>query len=176
MLLTKALMCFSTAGWSSVYAVTYSGIEPLMQELPGYWQGEAIETPVGRMNYDMIIHTCDGGTVAGVAATGASLHYWLFMPGENDLHIRFLSTFRGNRSPRNLSLKEDNGASLSFHDPELKMLTLDMTLSVSNIDFRVFHYGKPHVHIRLTKANKSAFEPAPHHSRSNSCRGAPAEK
>ena len=148
-------------------------IERHLQILPGFWKGEAIETPVGPMNYDMVFHTCSDGTIAGVAKTGASLHYWQFKPNQGDLRLRFLSTFRGNRNPVLLLPRVSEGETLKFYAPKLKILTLDITFSKTRIDIRIFHHDKPHVHIRLTQTNDRPTELSPHHTLPNSCRGYP---
>ncbi|MCG7987302.1 MAG: hypothetical protein JAY64_19960 [Candidatus Thiodiazotropha weberae] len=151
-------------------------MEQLLQSLPGFWMGEAIETPVGRMNYDIVFHTCSDGIIAGVAKTDASLHYWQFIRNQDNHRIRFLSTFIGNRIPIVLLPQPTEGRALSYYAPDLKMLTLAINHSPSIIDIRVFHHGKPHVRIQLTQEDGKQVQLPPHHSLSNSCRGFPIEQ
>ncbi|MCU7865110.1 MAG: hypothetical protein KZQ92_14155 [Candidatus Thiodiazotropha sp. (ex Lucinoma borealis)] len=149
--------------------------EQLLQSLPGFWMGEAIETPVGRMNYDIVFHDCSDRIVAGVAKTGASLHYWQFIRSQENYRIRFLSTFMGNRIPIELLPQPIEGTALNYYAPDMKMLTLAIKHSPTVIDIRVFHHGKSHVHIQLIQGGDRKAELPPHHSLSNSCRGFPIE-
>ena len=148
-------------------------MERFLQSLPGFWVGEAIETPVGRLNYDMVFHACSDRLVAGVAKTGASLHYWQFIRDQDNHRIRFLSTFRGNRMPIILLPHSFEGEGLNYYAPDLKMLTLTIDHSPKVIDIRVFHHGKPHVHIQLTRGDDRQSQLSPHYSLANSCRGFP---
>jgi len=97
--LAAALIGFSSFTASNERSHRVDNIEPYLRSLPGFWKGEAIETPVGPMSYDVFLHTCSNGTIAGVAKTGASLHYCQFRLRQDTPHLRFLSTFRGNRKP-----------------------------------------------------------------------------
>lgn len=157
------------------FRLSQKQIESFLNNLPGFWQGEAIETPVGEMDYDMLFHSCDDGAVAAVAKTGASLHHWKFSVQDENLRISFLSTFAGNRLPVRLKPAAPEGATLNFYAPQRKILTLGITNSESQIDIHVFHNAKPHVHIRLVRANHPPEGLTPHHSLINSCRGSPAE-
>lgn len=172
-MLTAVLIGFSSSVAPKEPLQPSVDFEKYMQDLPGYWAGEAIETPVGSMSYDIFFYTCSNGTIAGVAKTGASLHYWQFKLGEDSLPLRFLSTFRGNRKPTLLLPWASEGAILKYYAPEQKILTLEITFSKSIINIRVFHHNKPHVHIRLTRVENRLSEPSLHHTLSNSCRGYP---
>ncbi|MEH6650523.1 MAG: hypothetical protein V7707_10910 [Motiliproteus sp.] len=175
LLLIPLLFIAMLIAGSSAIAANQSGdsAQHQLQSLEGFWKGEAIETPVGPMNYDMVFHRCSDGTIAGVAKTGASLHYWQFSPDEPPVRLRFLSTFRGNREPVQLLSKKSEGAVLEFYAPELELLTLGITFSTTNGDIRIYHYGNPHVHIWLVRTDNRPAQLAPHHSLSNSCRGYP---
>lgn len=172
--LVATLAGFLSSATSNEPAYSNDKLDSYLQSLPGFWKGVAIETPVGSMSYDIFFHTCNDGTIAGVAQTGASLHYWQFIPHQNKPHLKFLSTFRGNRTPVLLLPRASDGSTLKFYAPELALLTLEVTFSKSTVDIRVFHHDKPHVHIRLTQTRKGPVEPALHHTLSNSCRGYPA--
>ncbi|MEH6470350.1 MAG: hypothetical protein V7752_03795 [Halopseudomonas sp.] len=174
LLITLLIIVLLTASSSAIAANESSdSAQHQLQSLPGFWKGEAVETPVGPMNYDMVFHRCREGTIAGVAKTGASLHYWQFKPDEIPVQLRFLSTFRGNRTPVQLLSKRSEGAVLEFYAPELELLTLGITFSTTNVDIRIYHYGNPHVHIRLARTDNRPAELAQHHSLPNSCRGYP---
>ena len=112
MKLLFALVFIGLSSFATSKKLSHPGdrIDSYLQSLPGFWEGEAIETPVGPMSYDTIFHTCSNETIAGVAKTGASLHYWQFRPGQNNLQLRFLSTFRGNRKPIQLLLRGPTAA------------------------------------------------------------------
>ena len=124
-------------------------IRHLLDTLPGSWDGAAIETPVGRVEYDINFKRCSDGALLGIADTGASLHYWRFKETQETLHLHFHSTFTGNPDSTLLLPSKVKGNSLQLFAPKKDMLTLSFTLTESQIDIRVFHYGKPHVHIVL---------------------------
>ena len=170
------LFGFSLVSTSNEVLHPVDSIERYLQSLPGFWSGEAIETPVGSMNYDMFFHSCSNGTIAGVAKTGASLHYWQFMPDQENFRLRFLSTFGGNRRSTLLLPWASEGEKLKFYAPGLKLLTLEFTFSKRVINIRVFHHDKPHVHIRLARANIKPTELSSHHAFSNSCQELPLGK
>ena len=170
-----ALMTLTSALAAHEFRLSEDRIEAILRSLPGYWHGKAIETPLGPMDYDMLFHSCSDGTIAGVANTGASLHYWQFSHRDGNLRIRFLSTFAGNRTPVLLKPTVPSGASLNFFAPQREILTLGITATENQIDIRVFHWGKPHVQIRLSGSTKPPQEMPPHHSLVNSCRGKPAD-
>ena len=173
--LFAALTTLTSVCAATEFRLSEERIGAILGILPGYWYGEAIETPVGRMDYDMLFHSCSEGTIAGVANTGASLHYWQFSHRDENLHIRFLSTFAGNRTPVQLIPSLPEGARLNFFAPQQEILTLGITAMQNQIDIRVFHHGKPHVYIRLKDAGNAPQEMHPHHSLHNSCRGSPAD-
>ena len=142
-------------------------------QLPGFWDGQAVETPVGPVNYDIQFHSCRDGSIAGVANTGASLHYWKFWPEERPVRLRFLSTFRDNREPSFLVADRMEESSLHFLAPELELLSLNFSLSGNEAEIQVFHHGEPHVQVRLSKIEGCPVSEQPYHGMQNSCRGSP---
>ncbi len=64
-----ALMMFASIAAANEFRLPEDRIEAFLELLPGFWQGEAIETPVGSMAYDMLFHSCGDGALAGVAKT-----------------------------------------------------------------------------------------------------------
>lgn len=127
-------------------------INEFLAALPGAWDGQAIETPVGPVDYSISFQEEDDGVVAGVAKLSVSNHHWRFWQEDNELRVRFLSTFRGNQEPTQLVADKVEDNTIYFHAPELVLLTLTMTVVEPNVDIQVFHHQKPHVHIRLTRS------------------------
>ena len=130
-----------------------SVIDRFFAALAGSWDGRAIETPVGPVDYAITFHGCDEAVVAGVAELSVSDHYWQFRRSGDELRLSFLSTFRENREPTQLLVSGIEGSTIRFHAPELALLTLSVTLAEPNIDIRVYHHLKPHVYIRLTRSD-----------------------
>ncbi|MCP3867817.1 MAG: hypothetical protein GY703_06930 [Gammaproteobacteria bacterium] len=168
-----AWLGFSSPATSNESVRLSDEADAYLKGLPGFWKGVAVETPVGSMNYDIFFHTCKDGTIAGVAQTGASLHYWQFMPDRELPRLRFLSTFRGNRTPALLLSRSSDESTLNYYAPELEILSLQITFTASTVDIRVFHHGRPHVHIRLTRKQRRPAELSSHSILANSCRGYP---
>ena len=171
--LAAVFMTFLTFTTADERSHSVNDTKLYLRSLLGFWEGEAIETPVGQMNYDILFHSCDDETIAGVAKTRASLHYWQFGFLHAPPRLRFLSTFRGNREPTMLLLRKSENTTLKYYAPDLNLLTLEIEFSNSIVDIRVFHHDKPHVYIRLTRAKSRPAVPASHHSLANSCRGYP---
>lgn len=121
--------------------------------LPGTWTGQAIETPVGPVDYAITFHLCDQGVIAGVSELSVSDHHWRFWRLDNELRLTFLSTFRGNQDPTQLVVSKTEQNTVWFHAPELGLLTLSLTLAEPVVDIRVFHHHQPHVYIRLTRSS-----------------------
>ncbi|MCG7978276.1 MAG: hypothetical protein N0E58_09085 [Candidatus Thiodiazotropha endolucinida] len=165
MLRTQLTIVFSlfitaTSGW----AVTPEKqpptniIETLITSLPGSWDGQAIETPVGPVDYDIIFQQCSDSLVAGMADLRPSDHYWQFRNEPDKLELTFLSTFAGNREPVKLLVSRKTGSSIDFYAPELPLLTMSISINEPIIDIRVFHHHKPHVHIRLSRQAQSTLQ------------------
>lgn len=127
-------------------------IEKLMSNLPGSWDGRAIETPVGPLDYDISFHACDKGVVSGMAALDVSNHHWRFWLSDGGLRLTFLSTFGANREPVQLVVSQTAENTIHFHAPQLALLTLSLTMGEAEMDIRVFHHKKPHVYIRLSRS------------------------
>ena len=169
-LLTGAVFALLCLGMQQAAA---SEMQQRISQLPGFWDGQAVETPVGPVNYDIQFHQCRDGSIAGVANTGASLHYWQFWPDKSPVRMRFLSTFRDNREPTFLIADRGEANSLHFQAPELDLLSLRFSLSGNEADIQVFHHGEPHVHIQLSKIEGCPVSEQPYHGMQNSCRGSP---
>ena len=130
-----------------------SVIDRLFTVLAGSWDGRAIETPVGPVDYAITFHACDEAVIAGVAELSVSDHYWRFRRSDDQLSLTFLSTFNDNQEPTQLLVSEIDASTIRFHAPELALLTLSVTLAEPNIDIRVYHHLKPHVYIRLVRSD-----------------------
>lgn len=141
----------------------------LVAALPGAWDGRAIETPVGPVDYAIGFHRCETGVVAGVAALSVSDHHWQFRQTDDGLRLVFLSTFGGNQTPTRLVVTKAEASTLWFRAPELPLLTLSVTLAEPHLDIRVFHHQQPHVTIRLTRADRRTAGAARDANRVKSC-------
>ncbi|HID82797.1 MAG TPA: hypothetical protein EYH06_08855 [Chromatiales bacterium] len=151
-------------------ALSNNLVDELFATLPGSWHGRAIETPVGPIEYAMNFHECVVAVVAGVADTGASLHFWRFWKSDGELRLTFLSTFRGNQKPTQLVANQFEENMIWFFAPELALLTLSITMNEAAINIHVFHHQKPHVFIRLTRTDKSMSESEREESEKKSCK------
>ena len=140
------------------------------EALPGIWEGRAIETPVGPVDYPVRFHVCDQGVVAGVAELKLSDHHWYFHHSGEGLKLTFLSTFRGNQEPVELVANETAGNTIWFHAPALPLLTLSVALAEPHIDIRVFHHQQPHVAIRLTRSDGHSTRTERSLNKTGSCR------
>ena len=145
-------------------------IHSLLAALPGSWDGRAIETPVGPVDYAIVFHQCDGELIAGVAELSVSDHYWQFGRSDGKLGLTFLSTFRGNQQPTRLVVSGVEENTIRFHAPGLASLTLALSLAEPHVNLRVFHDHEPHVHIRLTRSGRQVTEHEHAGSRVKSCR------
>ena len=156
-LILQLLMVCSVSGCAadSVTPRPENIVDGFFAALPGHWDGRAIETPVGPVDYAINFHVCDQGVIAGVAELNVSDHHWRFWRSDGELRLTFLSTFRGNREPTQLVVSSTEANTIRFHAPELRLLTLSVTLAEPNVDIRVFHHQKPHVYIRLSRSNSS---------------------
>ena len=144
-------------------------VERFFAELPGSWVGQAVETPVGPVDYPIMFHGCENGVIAGMADLSVSDHYWRFWRSDDELRLTFLSTFRGNRQPVELLVAEVAENTIHFRAPELALLTLSVSLVGPNLEIRVYHHQEPHVHIRLTRSGKQMTETARAENRTQGC-------
>ena len=161
---------------SSLYAAVVTSpstknlIDEFFSALPGSWDGQAVETPVGPVDYAIHFHTCDKMVNAGVAELNVSDHHWRFWRDDGELRLTFLSTFRGNQEPTQLRVSETEQETIWFHAPELALLSLSLTLNEPHLDIRVYHHDKPHVYIRLTRSDLQPAEAAQAINEEKSCR------
>lgn len=145
-------------------------IERFSAALAGSWDGRAIETPVGPVDYAINFLACDKGVIAGVAELRVSDHHWRFWRSDDQLHLTFLSTFRGNQTPTQLVVSKIEENTIWFHAPELALLTLSVTLAEPKMHIRVFHHHEPHVYIQLTRADSLLADSESAESKEKSCK------
>jgi len=129
-------------------------IDTIFTTLPGTWEGRAVETPLGPMDYSINFHVCDEGVVAGMTDLSLSDHYWRFWRSGGELRLTFHTTFQDNKEPTELFVSKMEENTIWFRAPKVKLLTVSMTLAGPTMDIRVFHYEEPHVHIQLTRTSK----------------------
>ena len=67
--------------------------DDFIKMINGTWQGKAIRTPIGPVNYDITYRQTPEGMVQGSADLTASVHHWTFIPEAEILKLCFLSTF-----------------------------------------------------------------------------------
>lgn len=181
--ITLCASCFSLllllgflpiASQATANPIIQQKIHTLLTELPGTWDGQAIITPTGPVNYDLTFYNCRGNLIAGTARTNASLHYWQFHNNKEGFQLRFLSTFAGNREPVWLIPDKTDQAALHFYAPKLKLLTVTVAVTRQDqVDINVFHYGKHHVHIRLLRDKSKQLLMLTGQAMEGSCRGTP---
>lgn len=149
------LVLFSGIAYGSDSTTLLSNqlMDRFFNTLPGAWEGRAIETPVGPVDYAIHFHTCDKNVIAGVAELKVSDHHWRFWRSDDELRLTFLSTFRGNQTPTRLLISKIEDNTIWFHAPELALLTLSVTTVEPHVDIRVYHHHEPHVYIRLTRSD-----------------------
>ena len=150
--------------------------DTLFTSIAGTWDGLAVETPVGSMEYAINFHVCEDNIIAGVAKTRASLHYWRFWKQDKALRLTFMSTFQGNRTPTDLQISKVEGKTIWFHAPTLELLTVSITPIAPHIDIRVFHHHQPHVYIRLTRSHLNMTDQERQASMAMSCQELPPYK
>lgn len=154
------LVLVSGSAYAAESVTPFQGniIDRLFAILPGSWDGRAIETPVGQVDYAIDFLKCDRSVVAGVAKLSVSDHYWRFWRSDGVLYLMFLSTFSNNRKPIRLIASNTEENTIRFHAPKLALLTLSVILVESHVDIRVFHHQNPHVYIRLTRSDRKINE------------------
>lgn len=145
-------------------------MEKLVSTLPGTWNGRAIETPVGPVDYAISFHACDKDVVSGIAELDVSDHHWQFWLSDGQLRLTFLSTFRGNQEPVQLVVSHAAENTIHFHAPALPLLSLSVALNERVVKIRVFHHKKPHVYIRLVRSNTLMSEEERAEGEAKSCK------
>eukprot|EP00439_Symbiodinium_sp_Y106_P053100 s2835_g7.t1 len=159
----KALVVMAAA----VRAEGSGSMDPgaFLQALPGSWEGFAVQTPLGRMPYNLDFRVLDDRSVKGVSPTnGVAVHTWSFKESQDkeglpQLSLNFHSTF-GNSFATGLvatSVDADKGMKFSGGQPEkLEVwVRLDSTLSQETWQAEILLDGNPHVSISALRPKKA---------------------
>ncbi len=117
----------------------------------GAWNGRAVTTPSGSRPYDMTFTEQTGVGVTATANPGNSRHRWTFYVADGQLHLTFLSTFRGNRTPRRFSPATFEEQEVVFRTKRSDRLTVRIRLTENRLDVNVFRHSRLHVAIELTR-------------------------
>jgi hypothetical protein len=126
-----------------------------LSALQASWQGRAELTPVGPRPYDITFEGNANGEVNGFTGD-AVVHHWRFYQQDNNLTIRFLSTFGGNTEPVFLHAREWDERGVLFRAKEPELLSVRVSVSSDLLLIDVFHWDEPHVSIRLTPMPRSS--------------------
>ena len=129
-----------------------SKVQHFFGQLEGGWNGEAVTTPVGPRPYDIDFEHREMFWIYGQADPGAAIHHWGFYCDKGELWLRFLSTFRGNRSPTLLKAKTITDSEIHFKAIDPDFLEVKIRPSEKQSQFEVLHHGERHVLIELQRA------------------------
>ena len=124
-------------------------IERFMSDISGTWRGRAVLTPVGPLPYDISFARVEDGAVEGTADPGAAIHHWRFDKHAGSVHLRFLTTFRGNNEPIELQSHTLLGNVVVFRAREPSELEVQIGPSAQDTLIRVFLRDELHVEIQL---------------------------
>ncbi|PVV13859.1 MAG: hypothetical protein B6D82_07145 [gamma proteobacterium symbiont of Ctena orbiculata] len=119
--------------------------------LSGDWQGEAVTTPVGPLPYDISFRHRGPFWIYGEADPGAAIHHWDFYCEDEELLLRFLSTFGGNRDPLLLEPIRITDSEIHFKAQDPDFLEVKVRFGARHSAFEILHYGERHVLIELER-------------------------
>ena len=138
----------------SVLADESSRTRAFLNGIVGAWNGQAVTTPSGPRPYDMTFTRQSNNSVTATANPGNSQHHWTFSISKGQLHLSFLSTFRGNRTPRRFlpATFEEQGSVFRTKRPD--RLTVRIRLTNECLDINVFRHARLHVAIRSVRGRK----------------------
>ena len=125
-----------------------------LSALEGRWHGRAELTPIGPRPYDITFTRTPAQQVAGSAHPGDATHYWTFYADADQLHLRFLTTFAGNRDPVFLDAREWGNDGVLFRAGAAPILSVRVNPLADRLLIDVFHWDKPHVAIRLKRQSR----------------------
>ena len=143
------LLLFSATTWAECQ--TAPGVRLLFDRLSGDWQGEAVHTPVGPRPYDISFERREPFWIYGQANPGAAIHHWGYYCEDDELRLRFLSTFRGNRDPVFLRAISITDAEIHFKAQTPAFLEVKVRPGYARSVFEVLHHGERHVLIELQR-------------------------
>ena len=120
----------------------------------GAWKGRAVTTPSGPRPYDMTFTRQSNTSVTATANPGNSQHHWTFSISKGQLHLSFLSTFRGNRTPRRFLPAIFEKQESVFRTKRPDHLTVRIRLTSECLNINVFRHARLHVAIKLVRGRK----------------------
>lgn len=118
--------------------------------LRGPWSGTAVTTPLGPVAYDITFKPVPDECITGTANPGTH-HTWTFCVHDKGLVLDFLTDFRGNRTPIHFRQLAYNDGVYSFKADTHDFMKVLVFAGESTAWMKIFHYGKLHVEIQLTK-------------------------
>lgn len=119
----------------------------LLAILTGEWRGQAVQTPVGPVPYDIRFVPAGENCISGTADNDFSNHNWTFCCEDGALLLDFLSDFRGNETPihmRAVSVRENT---VVFHADSHAYMDVILSLQEDSTTVEVRHHDEPHVRI-----------------------------
>lgn len=123
-----------------------------LSALEGSWAGQAEITPIGPRPYDITFDRVESNRVKGVANPGRALHHWAFFIQDDELRLRFLTTFGGNRDPIQFEAADwDEDGTTTFQALQPAFLKVKIRLDEEHLMMDVFHWDRLHVAIRLAR-------------------------
>lgn len=135
-------------------------VERFIARMQGAWDGEAVRTPVGRLPYVIDLRPTGAHRVQGYAEPGAATHYWTFDGSAGRLRLRFLTTFRGNRTPVFLVARSWDGDAAVFEEQGSDRLRVRVEPGDTHATIRVTLRRRAHVEIHLRRAgSERRFSP-----------------
>lgn len=126
-------------------------INDFLNLISSNWRGTAVQTPIGRVTYNIEFLKDTNGQVTGAAFLHRSTHYWVFYPQEDKLKLKFLSTFAGNDRPiffHALHYSQDGYEFSSISRNDVKVF---IKPEKQEMTIRIFLRNQAHVKIELEK-------------------------
>lgn len=121
-----------------------------MAGLRGNWTGTAVTTPIGPVAYDIQFQPAARDCLSGTAHPGTN-HTWTFCLRDGSLNLDFLTDFRGNRMPIRFRQMVYKDGIYTFKADTHDFMEVLVFVDESTAWMKIFHYGKLHVEIRLTR-------------------------
>ncbi len=148
-LVVAAFNAASMAPAADERALDAADVSAFLGRIQGAWQGEASITPIGPRPYDISFAPNAAGEIEGAADPGGAIHTWTFHRDGEDLKLRFLSTFRGNRQPVLLKARGARDGAVIFQALRPEFLSVRIRAETQTLAMRVFHGDRLHVEIRV---------------------------
>lgn len=147
--LSPGMLMICLLPYSQLFADNEIQAGSFLQQLQGRWHGQAVTTPVGPRPYNIRFKWLEERCLQGTADTGASLHRWTFCEQENEIHLKFLSNFSGNRTEIHFkTVGQDNNFMALMADSH-PFMKLKIQSSGTSRTILIYHRHKLHVEIQL---------------------------